>query len=230
MTAIWPCAACNFACASRSAARAESSRARTCASSSRAMTWPAHTVSPSRTVTSRIFPLVFGATAESSPSMRPLTAMMLAGRLGVAKNIFQIKSAMMTTPAMSKILATRERGALFSAGAAAPNAAGGGVRCSATGGACVIVLVFISSMVFLVPHFLQVRKREIRDVVRDAVQLIRREFQLRLQSREHRLGECVDKNLSDDAVHPEPRGFMVQRQPDDRADGFAHAVIDRPHP
>ena len=75
---------------------------------------------------------------------------------------------------------TRERGALFSAGGGAPDAGGGGVRCSVTGGAWVIVLVFSSSMTFSVPHFLQIREREFRNVVRDAVQLIWRELQLRL--------------------------------------------------
>ena len=63
-------------------------RARTCASSSTAITWPAETVSPSRTVTSRIFPVTFGATAESSPSIRPLSATMLSGKLGLAKKTF----------------------------------------------------------------------------------------------------------------------------------------------
>src|SRR5579864_1580874 len=230
MTAIWPCAACNFACAFRSAARAESSRARTCASSRRATTCPAVTVSPSRTVTSRIFPLVFGDTAESSPSMRPLSAMMLAGRLGVAKNIFQMTSAAKMTPAMRKILATRERGALFSADGGAPDA-GGGVWCSAAGGgACVIVLVFSSSMFFSLTHFLQIRHREIRDMVRDAVQLIRREFQLRLQMREDRPGKRVEQNLSHDAVHRQPCSLVVRRQTNDLADGLPHAVINRAHP
>jgi len=88
--------------------------------------------------------------------MRPLSAMMLAGRLGVAKNIFQITNAANMTPTMRKILTTRERGALFSAGGVAPDVGGGGMRCSVTGGACVIVLVFSSSMFFSLTHFLQI--------------------------------------------------------------------------
>jgi hypothetical protein len=55
-------------------------------------------------------------------------------------------------------------------------------------------------MAFGVPHFLQIRERKIRDVVRDAVQLIWCEFQFRLQMREHRPGKSVEKNLPDDAV------------------------------
>jgi hypothetical protein len=101
---------------------------------------------------------------------------MLAGKFGVAKNIFQMMSAAITTAAIIKILTTRVRGALLSAGGGAPNEGGGEVRCSAAGGAWVIVFVFISSMAIAVPHFLQIRERKICDVVRDAIQLIRREL------------------------------------------------------
>ena len=83
---------------------------------------------------------------------------MLAGRLGVAKNIFQITSAATMIPATSNITATRDRGGLFSAAGGAPDMGGGEVRCSVAGGACVNVLVFISSMAFGVPHFLQIRE------------------------------------------------------------------------
>src|ERR1700722_1522917 len=153
-----------------SAAFAWSSFARTCASSRRAIIWPAVTVSPSRTVISRIFPFVFGATAESSPSMRPLSATMLAGRFGVAKKIFQIKAAATITPTIIKILAMRERGA-FCSSCGAPGS-GEGVRCSVFGGAWVIVLFVVSLMAFAVPHFLQVGERKIRYVYSDAFQLV----------------------------------------------------------
>jgi len=38
-------------------------------------------------------PVVFAATAESSPSIRPLRTTMLAGTAGAARNIFQMKHA-----------------------------------------------------------------------------------------------------------------------------------------
>ncbi len=62
---------------------------------------PAFTVSPSRTRTSRMRPVVLEATAESSPSIRPLTTTMLFGIGGAAKKIFQIRNAaaIRTTPA-----------------------------------------------------------------------------------------------------------------------------------
>ena len=59
---------------------------------------------------------------------------MLAGKLGAAKNIFQIKSAAMRIPAISKIIVTRDRGALFSAVTVAPSAGAAGARWSAPGG------------------------------------------------------------------------------------------------
>src|SRR5438132_1103400 len=49
------------------------------------MTCPASTGSPSRTVISRIRPDVFAATAELSPSMRPLTAITPGGTAGGAR-------------------------------------------------------------------------------------------------------------------------------------------------
>ena len=61
------------------------------------------------------------------------------------------------------------------------------------------------------------------DVVRDAFQLIGRELEFRLQTREHRAGERVENNLSDDAVHRKPRGLMIGRQADDFTNSFAHA-------
>ena len=133
-------------------------------------------------MTSRIFPLVFGATAESSPSMRPLSGTMLAGRLGVAKNISHTASATITSRDDMRILLRRVRGSLLSTSEGELGAWPACVRCSTGGGSWAIVFVFISSMAFSVPHFLQVRERKIRNVVRDAVQLTRREFQFRLQS------------------------------------------------
>src|SRR5579863_3340053 len=108
---------------------------------------------PSRTVTSRIFPLVFGATAESSPSTRPLNATMLSGSLGVAKNVSHTTAATTTMPKKMRIGTMRDRGALASSARGATRAGGGGLRCSELCGACVIVLVFISLMIFSLPHF-----------------------------------------------------------------------------
>ena len=79
------------------------------------------------------FPAVFGhcgivafnASTERNNAVR---------QTGAAKKTSQITIAATTTAAMRMILTTRERGALFSAGGGAPDA-GGGVRCSAPGGA-----------------------------------------------------------------------------------------------
>src|SRR5450631_3828371 len=158
--------------------------------------------------------------------MRPLTAMMLAGRFGVAKNISQIAMAATITPAISKIVLTRERGGLLSTGGAPE--AGGGMRCSAAG-ACAVVLFFVSSMFFAVPHFLQIRQRKIRDMVRDAFQLIRREFQFRPQMHHHWPRERVEHDSPDDAVYGKPRRLMVWRQADHLPHRFFHAVVNWPH-
>src|SRR5579883_2352453 len=132
------------------------------------MTCPAVTESPSRTVTSRTLPLVLGATAESSPSIRPLRATMLGGRLGEAKNNFQINNPKITMDAITKMRTVFERGA---GGAGAGGSVVRGVFCSSAGGACVRVFAFSSLMMILVPHFLQVREGEFGDVLGDPVQL-----------------------------------------------------------
>src|SRR5262245_63229590 len=68
------------------------------------MICPASTRSPSRTVISRIRPDVFAAMAESSPSMRPLTAMTPGGSAGAAKNARHTPKP--ARPAMSSAAAT----------------------------------------------------------------------------------------------------------------------------
>src|SRR5215471_13848154 len=65
------------------------------------MTCPASTRSPSRTVISRIRPLVLAATAESSPSIRPLTAITPGGSTGPAK-----KTRQTTTPAAATTISS----------------------------------------------------------------------------------------------------------------------------
>src|SRR5262249_7624575 len=57
------------------------------------MTSPAFTASPSLNRTSRIRPVVLGATAESSPSIRPLNKTRLSGTGGEEKNAFQMPKA-----------------------------------------------------------------------------------------------------------------------------------------
>jgi hypothetical protein len=87
-----------FASASERASRAWSSRARICASSRMAIVSPALTLSPSRTRTSRMRPVVLEATAESSPSIRPLTTTMLFGIRGAAKKISRLEAPPQSGP------------------------------------------------------------------------------------------------------------------------------------
>src|SRR5580700_3836466 len=97
---------------------------------------PALTVSPSRTRISMIRPAVFGETAESSPSMRPLTVTMLSGTFGFAKYPLQMKKA--ATPSATTISGNTFRRGRGEAGRAAGGAVGlvgaavvfGAVSCS----------------------------------------------------------------------------------------------------
>src|SRR5215471_8405977 len=73
------------------------------------MTWPACTWSPSRTVISRIRPEVLAPTAESSPSIRPLTAMTPAGVPGAAKNAFHMPNAPRPMSTSAAAIITRGR-------------------------------------------------------------------------------------------------------------------------
>src|SRR5437870_4778147 len=76
------------------------------------MTCPASTGSPSRTVISRIRPDVFAATAELSPSMRPLTAITPGGTAGGART--RRHTANPARPATSTAtIATRRRRGLM---------------------------------------------------------------------------------------------------------------------
>src|SRR5215470_9651120 len=75
------------------------------------MTSPAFTTSPSRTVISRIRPEVLDAMAESSPSIRPLTAITPGGRAGGASRNHQAATpAPISSRTMAAARISRRRG------------------------------------------------------------------------------------------------------------------------